>query len=277
MSNFNRAMLASMILSAAASAEDAADGGSAAAATIPAGFTAISKVFHFRKFKDTPENRTGKLPNATPGVDKEGRALPLADHLITVSAEQVEGVQVFQRTPETHVLVVPTPEYFGLVRSADTEKVYVVLQDTLTNFMMAAARALVDLGQTPNQTNCSWELVCSAEYTRLTTVAADSGSGISSDILKDFAGKYAAYMKALGKPESGIVATSKMITGRFGRMATMNYLEVMHLVVASISLFFTEGLDEQQQNGYAAVMEYLLQKAEEATKPAIKADPSMFG
>jgi len=276
MNTFNRSALFPL-MAAAISAEGSEDGNAAAPAApaAPAGFTAVNKVFHFRKFKDTPENRSAKLPAAA-SVDTQGNPIG-ADHEITVSSEVVEGVQVFQRTPETHTLLVPTPELFGLANTEENKKAFVVLQATLTDFMVAAARKLVDQGHTPTEENCSWALVCGAEYTRLTTSASDSGSGISSEMLKDFAAKFTAYMTALGRPETGITATSKMITGRFGRMSTMAYLPVMDKVLAGLSLFFSEGLDEAQQNGYAAVMEYLLQKAEDAQKPVEVPDiESMF-
>lgn len=274
MSQFHRTLISSMFLQAAAQSAEQVEG-TVAAPTIPAGFTAIAKTFHFRKFKDTPENRSSKLPAPT-SLDKEGNATG-ADHAITVVTEDAEGTQVFQRTPETHNLIVPTPELFGLAKTPETEKAYTVLQATLTDFMVAAARKLVDAGLTPTDANCSWEIVCNSEYTRLTTSSSDSGSGISSDMLKDFAAKFTTYMKALGRNEAGITATSKMITGRFGRMSTMAYLPVMDKVLAGLSLFFTDGLDESQQNAYAPVMEYLLQKAEDAQKPVEVPDiESMF-
>jgi len=230
-------------------------------------FKAIKETFHFRKFADTPANRVEKLPQQ-------------ADHPIEVEVSTTEdGKALFQRKPETYTYEVPTAASLGIT----DPKVGTVVEEVLAKAMKDAARVLVDAGKTLTAEVFNWAAVLEAEYTRITTgggTGGSTGSGITADMLKAFSGKFAAYMAAAfpgdAAKAAGTVATVKMINSRFGPAASMPYQKVLPKVLENLELFFTDGLDEVEQEAYTATFEYLLLQADKIINPPAVDVESMF-
>lgn len=233
---------------------------------VPAGFIAILESFHFRKFKDTEELRAKQLPAAAS-----------ADHPITVTKVVEEGITKFQRTPEQHTLLIPTPEYFGAVSTPENKEALVVLQSAITSLVKAAARKLVDAGVTPTEANCSWGTVCKEEYKRLTEEGS-SGPAISKEVLKAFCDKFTAWATAMGRNAAGTQAIVKMITARFNEVSVLPFLPVLKdKIEPVIQSFFLEGLDENEQNVFGEVLLYIEDRITKALEPKEAIDPdSMF-
>lgn len=224
----------------------------------------VKETFHFRKFADTPANRTDKLPKEP-------------DHSIELELSKTDtGTEQFQRKPETYDLVIPTAAALGI---ADA-KAGVVVEEALLKLMKDACRVLVDAGKTPGP-EFTWEAVCAAEHTRITTgVSATTSSGITSDMLKAFSGKFAAYMTAAfpgdAAKQAGTSATVKMINSRFGPAASAPFQKVLPKILGNIESFFVDGLDEGEQEAYAAVLEYLTAQADKIINPPAVDVASMF-
>jgi len=232
---------------------------------VPAGMIAVALKYNFRRFPDTPANREAQIPSV------EGREIQVATEFKKDSEGNDTDEVVFKRATETYNLLLPTPEALGFTFAADNEdskKQAKVLQSMISTLVEQYGRALVNAGQVLTADNCSWELAANAEHDRLQKQGTSAG-GVTygKDLLEDIAESFSDYLKSIDKPEDGIKAMSKMITGRFGVLSTRKYIKGLDLVRANLEGWYAQHLTEQEQLDNKEVTIYLLERLEAAKEP----------
>ncbi len=257
-------MIALGVITLMAEGTDAATAGSNAAGTEVAVQPdhSFKHSFYFRSMLDTAKNREtisslGEIEESE--TDEEQ------------SDGTIKKIPTVRRKTETYTFQLP-------VVDTGNEKLNVVLLDIIKNEIIAAAKPFVNRGEVPPADKLTWEALIESKYIAITTAgSADSeGSGFNSALLKEVAEKFTKFMTALGKDANGISIMAKMITGRFSVMATHKYINGLPMVAGNIEKWLLEGCDEEEQNTYSDVTDYLLKRLEEAKNPPKVDTGSLF-
>lgn len=238
---------------------------SATGSVVPEGAIAVALKYNFRRFPDTPENRAAQIPEV------EGREITVNTEFKKDSEGNDTEEVVFKRATETYNLLLPTPEALGFTFDLDSEdgkKQSKVLQSMISSLVEQYGRALVNAGTELTAANCSWDLAANAEHDRLQKQGTSAG-GVTygKELLEDIAESFGDYLKTLGKPEDGIKAMSKMVTGRFGVLSTRKYIKGLDLVRGNLEGWYANHLTEQEQLDNKEVTIYLLERLEAAKEP----------
>lgn len=212
--------------------------------------------FYFRSMLDTPANR---------------ETLAALGEIEESQDDSTPPKDLIRRKTETYTFQLP-------VVATSNPKLDIVLLDIIKQEIIAAAKPYVNAGSVPPAEKLTWDAIIEARYIAITTAsAADAeGSGFNSAFLKELAGKFAEFMKALGKDENGTAIMAKMITGRFSVTTTHKYIAGLPMVAANIEKWLLEGCDEDSQSVYADAVDYLLKKLEEAKNPPVVETGSLF-
>lgn len=221
----------------------------------------VKEKFHFKSVQAVDANRHKVWPSNSPR------------EIEVESSTGDDGKLYWRRKTEEHTLQVPSAASLGIT----DEKAATVLQDTITRLIKSAARKLVDAGFIPTPENCGWQVILEDEYTRLSKTAEDKGASFSRDLIKEVAGKIAAFILAGGGTQAGAELITKMINSRFSYIACRPALPIMDKIVLKIEDWYTSGLTEAEQVAYADVTEYLIDRAQNVTEPPKTVEASAFG
>lgn len=268
MRTFNRNKFQALLaLGVISSMTDSADAGSSAAVASEANGAdtqiatpetdhTFKHSFYFRSMLDTPANR---------------ETLALLGEIEESQDDSTPPKDLIRRKTETYTFQLPEV-------NTGNPKLDVVLLDIIKNEIIAAAKPYVNKGEVPPADKLTWDAIIEAKYIAITTAgAADAeGSGFNAAFLKELAGKFSEFMKALGKDETGTAIMAKMITGRFSITTTHKYINGLPMVAANIEKWLLEGCTEEEQDVYGDAVEYLLKKLEEAKNPPVVETGSLF-
>jgi hypothetical protein len=215
---------------------------------------AFKHSYFFRSVKDTPENREA------------------IEQLGAVEESEEDEVKTIRRATETYTFNMPE------IATGDP-KLDLVMWDIIRSKIVEAAQTYVKKGEAPDHDKLSWPAIVDAIYLKLTTASAgdDSGSGFNSALLKEVAGKFSAYMKAIGRDEKGTELMAKMVTGRFSIITTHKYIKGLNMVKANIENWYLEGLNEEEQAVYEGVVQYLTDRCVDAMTPKEVETGTLFG
>lgn len=244
----------------------------APAVVAPTGCILVRQNYSFRRFEDTPANRTKQIPST-------------ADHNITVTVEdekndegKATGKKLFKRETESYDLIVPTPQLLGIpvnLEDAESVKQNRAIQSMITDAISEVARTLVNAGTTVTADNCNWQHAVTAIVTRLDNNIG-SGSQYSKEFIDDLCKLFGAFMLAVGKKQEGVTVMTNLIKSRFNPLSCRKYINGLPAVQANLEQWLLEGCDETQQAQYGDAVVYLSECIEKALKPVEVDTGSLF-